>query len=67
MLGALRLKVVTHVVLFLLITAQDTNLFNVAVQEAPENGVSEGSRASGDMKDFVFENWHILLLFDYCF
>ena len=45
---ALRLKVVAHIVLLLLITAKDANHLNVAVQEAPKDGVSEGSRASGD-------------------
>ena len=60
--------VITFVVLLLIVTAQDANLLNITVQEAPENGVSETTGSAGDQEDFVFENGHnIWLLFDYCF
>ena len=37
-----------HVVLLLLVTAEDANLGDVGVEEALENGVAEGASSAGN-------------------
>ena len=54
-IGTLRLKVVAHVVLLLLVAREDADFADVTVEETAEDGVSEGTGASGDKEDFVFK------------
>lgn len=44
-----------HVILFFLIPAEDTDFFDVSIQEAVENGVAEGAGAAGDEKAFILK------------
>ncbi|GAA0691779.1 hypothetical protein GCM10009104_18410 [Marinobacterium maritimum] len=43
----------THVVLLLLVTAENANFSDVCVQEAVENGIAEGTGAAGDEESFI--------------
>ena len=60
-LRILGLVLVTHVVLLFLVAGEDADFLNICSEEALENSVSEGSSASTNQKDFVFENGHKLL------
>ena len=53
------LEVVTHIVLFLLVTAEDTDLSNIGSQETVQHGITEATCTSGDKEDFVFKYAHI--------
>ncbi len=59
----------THVVLLLLVSGENTDLADVRLQEAVQHRVPETSRSSGNEEYFVFENGHILvglLLYLFC-
>ena len=45
----------THIVLFLLITAKDTDFSNISAEESVEDGIAETTSASCDEEDFIFE------------
>ena len=49
------MKVVERIFLLLLVLAEDANIFDVGIQEAPKNCVSKTTCASGDEKDFVLK------------
>ena len=55
------LEHVTHVILFLLVTRENTNFFDVAIEEATKYGVSETACTACNQQDFVFENGHNLI------
>ena len=44
-----------HVILFFLIPAEDTDFFDIGIQEAVENSVAEGAGAAGDEKAFILK------------
>ncbi len=46
----------THVVLLLLVPAEDADLADVGIQEAPQHGVAERAGAAGDQKGFAREH-----------
>ena len=54
------LEHVTHVILFLLVTRENTNFFDVAIEEATKYGVPETARTACNQQDFVFENGHVI-------
>ena len=54
--------VMAHVILFLLITAEDPNLGDVGSEKPLKHRVAKGTGATGDEDGFVFEhNWSSLL------
>ena len=56
------LQLMTHIILFFLITAKDTDLLNIGIQKTPKHSVTERTSASGDQEGFVFENTHIIVI-----
>jgi hypothetical protein len=50
------LVLVTHIVLLLLITGEDADFTNICAEETLQDSVSEGSCASTNEEDFVFED-----------
>ena len=55
------LEVMTHIILLLLITTEDTNLTDVSTQEAVQHSITKTTRASSNQEDFVFEYTHFLI------
>ena len=47
---------VAHVVLFLLVAAEDADLADVGVQKATQDGVAKAAGAAGDEQGFVFKH-----------
>ena len=60
-----RLEVVPHIVLLLLIAAEDPDLANISPQKTVQHRIAKAPGTAGDEQGFVFENGHmdsILLL-----
>ena len=55
-LGALGLELVTHVVLFFLVAAENTDFADVRLEEAVEHGIAETARAAGNQESLATEN-----------
>ena len=53
-----RLEVVTHIVLLLLVAAEDTYLTDVSPQKAIENCITKAARTTGNEQRFSFKNTH---------
>jgi hypothetical protein len=47
-----------HVILLLLVPAEDADFLEVRGEEAPQNSISKGAGAAGDEKDFIGEHMH---------
>lgn len=62
-LRRLLLQAVTHVVLFLLITGEDSDLSQVGVHEVLKHGVAERASAARDHQGLVFKGGRIVHLF----
>ena len=58
----LGLILVTHIVLLLLVSAEDADFSNICAEEALENSVSKTTSASTNQEDFVFEDGHNMLV-----
>ena len=50
------LQQMTHVILLLLVAAEDAYFLNVAVEETAQNRVTERTGTAGYQQNFVFEN-----------
>ena len=53
---------IAHVVLLFLVTAKNTDLFDVTIKKTTQYGITKRSGASGDKEDFIFEDGHIKIL-----
>ena len=51
----LLLELVAHIVLLLLVAGEDTDLTDIGLQKAVQNGVAERARAAGNQKGLVLE------------
>ena len=60
------LEHVTHVILLFLVARENTNFFDVAIEETTKYGVPETARTACNQQDFVFENRHNLFRFQFC-
>lgn len=56
--GVSGLVFVTHVVLFLLVTGEDADFFDIRCKETLEHSIPERTGTTGDHQGFVFENRH---------
>ena len=56
-----RLEVMTHIILFLLIAAEDTNLPDVRTQETVQHCITKTTCAACNQEDFVFKYTHFFI------
>jgi len=49
-----------HILLLLLVPAEDPDFFDIGSKEAVEDGVAEGAGAAGDEKGFATEHYELL-------
>jgi hypothetical protein len=56
--GHASLKIVPHVILLLLIAAEDTDFTNVGAKESVKYGIAEAPCTSSYKEDFVFKYAH---------
>ena len=61
-LRILHLILMSHIILLLLVTAEDTNLLNIRIQETLQHGISKRPCASRNQKDFIFEYTHLFMI-----
>ena len=65
LLGVLRvlgLKLMTHIVLLLFVTGEDTDLLQVGIQEVLQNGRTKRTSTTSDHKGCVIKCRHIIIL-----
>ena len=55
-LRTLCLQEMTHIILFLLISRENTDLLYVAIKEATKHSIPEGSRTTCYQQDFILKN-----------
>lgn len=61
-LGAALLQAMTHVILLLLVTGKDANLFKLGVNEVLEHGIAKTTRAARDHEGLTSKCRHANLL-----
>ena len=64
-LGHTGLEVVAHVVLLLLVAAEDPDLAYVGAEEAVEHRIAKTARATRYQQHLVFKNTHVVLCLTY--
>lgn len=63
----LGLKLMTHIVLLLFVTGEDTNLLQVRIQEVLQNGRTKRTSTTSDHKGCIVKIRHFYFLLKYCF
>ena len=58
----IRLKKMTHVVLFLLISAQNPDFLDITIEKTTQHGIAETASASSDEENFIFKYAHISIV-----
>ena len=62
-LWTLSLILVTHIVLFLLVTAEYADFLNIRFQKTVKHCISETAGTTGNHQSFVFKNRHNYIFF----